>query len=114
MTRNHADAEDLLQDTVVNAYAGFHPFQAGADTRATLASTLLDQQRQKAALLRTVGDQSRDHLPDKLNCRVARGSHRDHLILIDRPPGPVARNLHCESDDDLVGAPGSTPSRRHR
>ncbi|MBV8232692.1 MAG: hypothetical protein JO329_22145 [Planctomycetaceae bacterium] len=27
MTRNHADAEDLLQETMVNAYAGFRTLQ---------------------------------------------------------------------------------------
>ena len=26
MSRNHADAEDLVQDTMVKAYAGFHSF----------------------------------------------------------------------------------------
>lgn len=31
MTRNHADAEDLLQDTMVKAYAGFHTFQQGTN-----------------------------------------------------------------------------------
>jgi RNA polymerase sigma-70 factor, ECF subfamily len=29
MTRNHADAEDLLQDTMARAYAGFHTFRRG-------------------------------------------------------------------------------------
>ena len=27
LTRNHADAEDLVQDTLVKAYSGFHAFQ---------------------------------------------------------------------------------------
>jgi RNA polymerase sigma-70 factor, ECF subfamily len=31
MTRNHADAEDLLQDTMTRAYAGFRSFRPGTN-----------------------------------------------------------------------------------
>ena len=34
MTRNHSDAEDLLQDTMVNAYSKFHSFQQGTNLSA--------------------------------------------------------------------------------
>ena len=34
MTRNHADAEDLLQDTMLKAYAGFGAFQPGGNFNA--------------------------------------------------------------------------------
>ena len=36
MTRHHADAEDLLQDTMLKAYAHFHTFQQGTNLRAWL------------------------------------------------------------------------------
>jgi RNA polymerase sigma-70 factor, ECF subfamily len=36
MTRHHADAEDLLQDTMLKAYAHFHKFQQGTNLRAWL------------------------------------------------------------------------------
>jgi len=32
MTRNHADAEDLVQETMVKAYAGFRTFEPGGCT----------------------------------------------------------------------------------
>ena len=32
MTRNHADAEDLVQETMVMAYAGFRTFDPGGCT----------------------------------------------------------------------------------
>ena len=32
MTRNHADAEDLVQETMVKAYAGFRTFEPGGRT----------------------------------------------------------------------------------
>ncbi|MDV3125992.1 sigma-70 family RNA polymerase sigma factor [Mycobacterium sp. 21AC1] len=36
LTRSHADAEDLLQETLMHAYAGFHGFQPGTNLRAWL------------------------------------------------------------------------------
>jgi RNA polymerase sigma-70 factor (ECF subfamily) len=36
MTRHHADAEDLLQDTLLKAYARFHTFQQGTNLKAWL------------------------------------------------------------------------------
>jgi RNA polymerase sigma-70 factor (ECF subfamily) len=36
MTRHHADAEDLLQDAMVKAYANFHTFRRGTNLRSWL------------------------------------------------------------------------------
>ncbi len=36
MTRNQADAEDLVQDTYLRAYRSFHTFEAGTNLRAWL------------------------------------------------------------------------------
>jgi len=36
MTRNPTDAEDLVQETTVKAYAAFHQFQTGTNLRAWL------------------------------------------------------------------------------
>src|SRR5258705_11153025 len=36
MTRNHADAEDLVQNTMLKAYAGFRSFRQGTHLRAWL------------------------------------------------------------------------------
>jgi len=36
MTRNHADAEDLVQNTMLKAYAGFRSFQQGTHLQAWL------------------------------------------------------------------------------
>jgi RNA polymerase sigma-70 factor, ECF subfamily len=36
MSRNHADAEDLVQDTMVKAYAGFNSFRQGTNINGWL------------------------------------------------------------------------------
>jgi RNA polymerase sigma-70 factor (ECF subfamily) len=36
MTRNHADAEDLVQETMINAYKSFHTFEQGSNLSAWL------------------------------------------------------------------------------
>jgi RNA polymerase sigma-70 factor, ECF subfamily len=40
MTHNRADAEDLLQDTMMHAYAGFHSFRQGTNLNAWLRRIL--------------------------------------------------------------------------
>jgi RNA polymerase sigma-70 factor (ECF subfamily) len=42
MTRNHADAEDLVQETMMKAYAGFHSFRRGTNMRAWLLRILIN------------------------------------------------------------------------
>jgi RNA polymerase sigma-70 factor, ECF subfamily len=52
MTRNPADAEDLLQETMVKAYAGFRSFKEGTNLKAwlyrILTNTYRKRQRQPA------------------------------------------------------------------
>ena len=43
LARNAADAEDLLQDTLLHAYAGFRSFQEGSNLRAWLFRILYNR-----------------------------------------------------------------------
>jgi len=43
LTHNDADAEDLLQDALLHAYAGFHTFQEGSNLRAWLFRILYNR-----------------------------------------------------------------------
>jgi RNA polymerase sigma-70 factor, ECF subfamily len=51
MTHNRADAEDLLQDTMMSAYAGFQSFRQGSNLNAwlhrILTNTYIDSYRKK-------------------------------------------------------------------
>ena len=65
MTRNPADAEDLVQDTYAKAYASFHQFQQGTNLKAWLYRILTNtfinsyrkaQRQPKQAASETVED----------------------------------------------------------
>lgn len=43
LTRSDADAEDLLQDTLLHAYAGFHSFHEGSNLKAWLFRILYNR-----------------------------------------------------------------------
>lgn len=43
LTRSTADAEDLLQDTLLHAYAGFHTFRDGSNLKAWLFRILYNR-----------------------------------------------------------------------
>ena len=51
MSHNHADAQDLVQDTMVSAYANFHSFRSGTSVSAwlyrILTNTYIDGYRRK-------------------------------------------------------------------
>ena len=79
MTHNRADAEDLVQETMVKAFVGFHSFRQGTNLNAWLHRILtniyLNGYRKKTAGAGAVSDRG--------DRRPAAGGHGD-LVLAER------------------------------
>ena len=88
MSRNHADAEDLVQETMMKAYAGFHSFRRGTNMRAWLLRILINsyisnyRKKQRQPVQYSAEDISEQRLVDSYT-RCAPASMRsaeDHAL----------------------------------
>jgi RNA polymerase sigma-70 factor (ECF subfamily) len=88
MSRNHADAEDLVQETMMKAYMGFHSFRRGTNMRAWLLRILINsyisnyRKKQRQPVQYSAEDISEQRLVDS-HTRCAPASMRsaeDHAL----------------------------------
>lgn len=95
LTHNDADAEDLLQETLVRAYSGFHNFQPGTNLQAWLFRI---QYNQWINAYRWKERRPAEVLSDDITYRDLAG-HAAHLSTGLR--SPESELLESLPDDDL-------------
>ena len=140
MTRNHADAEDLLQDTLEKAYGHFHMFEQGSNLKSWLYRILTNdyinayrkKQRRPAQLLteeitdqqlatsaqhtsaglRSAEDQALDGLPDNEIKAAMQKLPEQFRIAVYYAD---VEGLRCREIAEIMETPiGTVISRLHR
>jgi RNA polymerase sigma-70 factor, ECF subfamily len=86
LTRNPTDAEDLVQETYLRAFRGFHQFEEGTNLRAwlyrILTNTFINSYRKKQREPQTISDEEIEdwYLYSKMTERVAEPSAETAVI----------------------------------
>ncbi len=140
MTRNPADAEDLVQETFTKAYASFHRFEPGTNVKAWLYRILTNtfittyRKRQREPRATFTGDLV-ERPPAAADLPSHSGLTSAESVALQRLPDPdIQHALHRLPEDfriavyladvegyaykeiaDITGAPvGTVTSRLHR
>ncbi len=94
MTRNPADAEDLVQDTYVKAFASFHQFTPGTNLKAwlyrILTNSYINTYRKRQRQPQTYGgDQIEDWQLARAEAHTSDGLRTAEMDALDRMPDSV-------------------------
>ncbi len=92
MTRNPADAEDLLQETYVKAYSAFHQYKAGTNIKAwmwrILTNTYINSYRKKQRQPKQSGAELEDWQFVEAGVEAPRGLRAADVEAIENLPKP--------------------------
>ena len=106
LTRNHADAEDLLQETFAKAYASFGKFQPGTNLGAwlhrILTNTYIDHYRKRQReLLRADASDIQDPDLAATRCDPVLAVRSAEAEVLGHQPDPRVRNALQVLEQDL-------------
>ncbi|WP_028648840.1 sigma-70 family RNA polymerase sigma factor [Nocardiopsis sp. CNT312] len=105
MTRNPADAEDLVQETFAKAFANFHQFRAGTNLRAwlyrILTNTFINSYRKKKREpIQDTTDEIKDWQLAAAEAHTSSGMRSAETEVLDHlPDSDIKQALACLPED---------------
>nr|WP_284681212.1 sigma-70 family RNA polymerase sigma factor [Sphaerisporangium fuscum] len=106
MTRNPADAEDLLQDTFAKAFGSFHQFQEGTNLKAwlyrILTNTFINSYRKKQREPKQAGtEEIEDWQLARAESHTSAGLKSAEVEALEHLPDSDVKNALAELPEDF-------------
>ncbi len=106
MTRNPADAEDLVQDTYTRAFAAFHQFKPGTNLKAwlyrILTNTFINTYRKKQRQPKeSFGDSIEDWQLQRAESHSSMGLRSAEMEALDHMPDSTVKDAMNELPPDF-------------
>jgi RNA polymerase sigma-70 factor (ECF subfamily) len=105
MTRNPADAEDLVQETFVKAFAAFHQFKVGTNLKAwlyrILTNTYINSYRKKQRQPQQVTEEVEDWQVAAAESHTSSGLKSAEMEALEHLPDSDVKDALAQLPDDF-------------